>query len=249
MLSVDYLWHPPPTNWSLLNKDVHVWCSFLNQSTSRIQTFAQLLSEDERTRSERFYLERDKNRFIVGRGLLRTILGSYLGINGSQLQFCYGEHGKPILTETSVVNPLSFNLSHSHELVLYAISHQQEIGVDVEYIRPICQVEQLAEHCFSEREKVIFHQLHPSQKLAAFFNCWTSKEAYLKATGYGLVFPMDQLDISLSPGEPVQLCSIKGDRVDVSRWSFQELIPAIGYIGALAIEGHDWNLKCWQWLD
>ena len=249
MITVDCLWHPPPKNWSLLSEDVHVWCSFLNQSTSRVQTLAQLLSQNERTRAERFYLERDRNRFIVGRGLLRTILSSYLGINASQLQFCYGAHGKPILAETSGGIPLTFNLSHSHELVLYAISLQREIGIDVEYIHPMSDFEQIAEHCFCDQEKVMFRQLHPSQRLAAFFNCWTRKEAYLKATGYGLVFPMDQLDVSFSPDEPVQLHSIKGDRSTVLRWSLQEFTPAVGYVGALAVEGQDWHLKCWQWLN
>ncbi len=247
MITVDCLWRSPPTNWSLLSEDVHVWCTFLNQSTSRVQTLAQLLSQDERTRSERFYLERDRKRFIVGRGLLRTILGSYLGTNASQLQFCYGQHGKPTLAETSGGNILSFNLSHSHELVLYAITRKREIGVDIEYIRPISDFEQIADRCFSEREKNVFQKLPTDQKLGAFFNCWTRKEAYLKATGYGLLFPMDQLDVSLSPSEPVQLYSIRGDRSTVTRWSLQEFTPAYGYVGALAVEGHGWQLKCWQW--
>ncbi|ACC80708.1 4'-phosphopantetheinyl transferase family protein [Nostoc punctiforme] len=245
--TVDCLWRPPPTNWSVLGEDVHVWCTFLNQSTSRVETLAELLSQDERTRSERFYLERDKKRYIVGRGLLRTILGSYLGTNASQLQFCYGSHGKPVLAETSGGNTLSFNLSHSHELVLYAVTRQREIGVDIEYMRPISDFEQVAERCFSDREKDVFRKLPQDEKLGAFFNCWTRKEAYLKATGQGLVFPMDQLDVSLSQNEPVQLYSINGDRSTVIRWSLQAFIPALSYVGALAVEGRDWHLKCWQW--
>jgi len=248
MMAVDCLWYPPPTNWSLLNEDVHIWCTCLNQSTSRVETLAQLLSQDERTRSERFYLERDKKRFIVGRGLLRIILSRYLDTNASQLQFCYGPHGKPTLAESSGGNTLNFNLSHSHELVLYAITREREIGVDIEHIHPIPDFEEIADCYFSEQEKGAFHKLDPDQRLRAFFNCWTRKEAYLKATGYGLVFPMEQLNVSLSPNEPVQLHSVQDDYSIANLWSLQELIPACNYVGALAVEGHCWNLKCWQWL-
>ena len=247
MTALDCLWRPPPTDWALLSNDVHVWCAFLNQPASRVQHLAQMLSTEERTRAERFYLERDRKRFIAGRGLLRTILGCYLGIEPNRLQFCYGHHGKPALAETSGGSMLSFNLSHSQELILYAITRGREIGVDLEQIRPISEFEQIAERCFSVREIAVFRTLPPSQKLAAFFNCWTRKEAYLKAIGDGLAFPMEQLDVSLSPGEPARLYDIKGYHSTVTRWSLQELTLAPGYVVALAVEGHDWRLKCWQW--
>jgi 4'-phosphopantetheinyl transferase len=233
----------------LLSDDVHVWFTFLNQPASRVQQLAQMLSADERTRAERFYLERDRKRFIAGRGLLRTILGCYSGIDASRLQFCYGHHGKPALAETPGRSRLSFNLSHSQELILYAITREREIGVDVEHIRPISEFEQIAERCFSAREIAVFRALPPSQKLAAFFNAWTRKEACLKAMGDGLAFPMEQLDVSLSPGEPARLYDIKGYHSTVPHWSLQELTPAPGYVAALAVEGHGWRLKFWQWPD
>lgn len=250
MTVLDCVWRSPPTDWALLSDDIHVWCTFLNQPASRVQQLAQILSADERTRAARFYLERDRKRFIAGRGLLRSILGRYLGIAPGRLQFCYGPHGKPTLAETTGGSMLSFNLSHSHELVLYAVTRDREIGVDVEHIRPISEFEQIALRCFSIEENTVFRELPPSQKLAAFLNCWTRKEAYLKATGDGLAFPMEQLNVSLSPGEPARLYDIKGyNSTFVTRWSLQELTPAPGYVGALAVEGHNWRLKCWQWSD
>jgi len=249
MTDSNYVWLPPPTDWVLLSDDVHVWSASLKLPTSRIQQLAQRLSTDEYMRAERFYFERDRKRFIVGRGLLRTILGYYLGIEPNLLQFCYGPQGKPALAETLSGSRLNFNLSHSQELVLYAVAREREIGVDIEHIRPITEVEQLAARFFSVREHAMFCALPPSQKLAAFFSCWTRKEAYVKATGDGLTFPLDQFDVSLSPGEPARLLSVKGDRSTVTRWSLQDLRPSPGYVAALAVEGQDWHLTCWQWSD
>lgn len=246
MIPLDKLWSLAPANLVLSGNEIHVWRASLDQSATQVQQLAQTLSTDERIRSERFYFEQDKNYFVVGRGLLRTILGIYLGMEPSQLQFCYGPCGKPYLAETTDGSTLNFNLSHSQGLALYAIARFHRIGIDLEYIRPISEAEQIARHFFSPQENAVFQALLPSQKQAAFFNCWTRKEAYLKAIGDGLAFPLEQLDVSLFPGEPAQIYSIKGDRSVAARWSLQELTPAPSYTATLAVEGHDWHLICWQ---
>jgi len=134
-------WRPPPEDLALSSNDVHVWRASLDQLALRFQRLAQTLSADEQLRAERFYFEQDRRRFVVSRGLLRTILGCYLGIEPSRLQFCYGSRDKPALVETSGGGTLRFNLSHSQGLALYAVTRNREIGVDLERIRPISEAE------------------------------------------------------------------------------------------------------------
>lgn len=228
------------------SSDVHVWRASLEQPAAQIQQFAQMLSEDERSRADRFYFERDRQHFIVGRGLLRTILARYLALKPNQIRFCYSSRGKPTLDTREHDGTLKFNLSHSHELALYAITRDRQIGIDLEYMRPTSDVEQLAQRFFSPREYAVIHSLPPSQKQVAFFNGWTCKEAYLKAIGEGLA-QLQQVEVSLNPEEPRQLLSINQDSQAASRWCLQALSPAADYIATLAVEGHDWRLTCWQW--
>lgn len=248
VLQQSILWGSPPAGWALSSDDVHVFCACLDQPASRLQHLAQTLSADERLRAERFHFEQDRKHFIIGRGLLRTILGSYLDIEPSQLQFCYGSYGKPVLAETFGKGKLRFNLSHSQGLALYAITREREIGVDIEHVRPVPEAEQIADRFFCERESAVFRALPPSQKPKAFFNCWTRKEAYIKAIGDGLAWPLDQIEVSLAPGEPARLLSIAGDPSSAQRWEILELTPACSYVAALAVEGHNWRISCWQWL-
>lgn len=207
----------------------------------------QTLDGNERVRAERFYFRRDRNHFIVAHGLLRLILSRYLNIEPSDLRFCYSPYGKPMLAKEFDGDRLRFNLSHSHGLALYAVTRARELGIDIERIRPDLTYEQLAERFFSPREVAALRAVPTSRRLGAFFSCWTRKEAYIKARGEGLSFPLDHFDVSLAPGEPATLLSTIGDPLETRRWSLRELDLAPGYAAALAVEGHDWRLKFWQW--
>jgi 4'-phosphopantetheinyl transferase len=202
---------------------------------------------DERMRAERFQFEQDRQRFIIGRGLLRTILSYYLGIEPGRLQFCYGMYGKPALAEMAGTSTLRFSLAHAHGLALYAVTCVREVGMDLEHIRPIAETEQIVDRYFSDREKAAFRALAADKKQEAFFTYWTCKEAYLKASGEGLTRPLNQIDVSLIPGEPARLLSVNGDVNEASRWTFQELRPAPDFVAALVVEGQGWGLSCWNW--
>lgn len=247
MLQQNILWKPAPKDLVLSRDHIHVFCASLDQPVLRIQQLTQSLSTDERVRAERFYFEQDQKRFIVGRGLLRTILSCYLDIEPSQLQFCYGRRGKPALAAILSESKLKFNLSHSQGLALYAIAYDCEIGVDIEHVRPIAEAEQIAERFFCVRENAVFRALPPNQKQEAFFNCWTRKEAYIKAIGDGLAWPLNQIEVSLAPGEPVRLLSIEGDPQEACYWSLQQLIPAPSYVGAIAVKAANNLVSCWAW--
>ena len=238
------VWNLPPAELNLSSNAVHVWRTSLEQPALQVQQLAQTLSEDEQLRAKRFYFERDRKHFIVGRGMLRTILGHYANIEPNQLQFSYGSRGKPALVSTDIDSMLQFNLSHSNGLALYAVTRDRQIGIDLEHIRPISDIEQLTKRFFSPREYSVICSLPKSEQQVTFFEVWTCKEAYLKATGEGLA-QLQQVEVSLTHGETCHL-NIHTDSQAATRWSLQTLAPATDYVAALAVEGHDWDLSCWQ---
>jgi len=183
---LDRRWHLSPPDLTLSRDDVHVWYASLGQPVERVRQLAQILSYDEMMKAERFRFERDRRRFIVSRGVLRTILGRYLGIEPDKVRFRYSPHRKPYLADRFDSYRLRFNLAHSHELALYAFTRDREIGVDLEYISPMPDMEQIAARFFLARETVALRTTPENQKLEAFFSCWTRKEAYIKASGEGL---------------------------------------------------------------
>lgn len=238
-------WPAAPASPVLTRDEVHVWCAALDQSETN---YFPLLSPDERARARRFRFERDRQRFVVGRGSLRVILGDYLNSPPEKLQFEYGEHGKPALAAESPSQTLCFNLAHSGDLALYAVTQGRKIGIDLELIHPVPDAQQLAEQFFSLLERAELDALPLDRQLEAFFSGWTRKEAYLKARGDGLAYPLDQFSVSMSPENPARLLKGKDGPQELSRWSLQSLTPAPapGYVAALAVEGHTWRLAKWQ---
>jgi 4'-phosphopantetheinyl transferase len=242
-------WRSPPETLVLGLDEVHVWRANLDQTPSQIQSFRHNLATDEQARAERFHFERDREHFIVARGVLRAILGGYLKRAPEGLSFCYGSHGKPALAGESGGDAIRFNVSHSHGIALYAVTRGREVGVDLERIRFNLAVAEIAERFFSRREVAMLRTLPTEEQREAFFRSWTRKEAYLKARGEGLSSPLDQIDVSPASGKPDAVPGTQPDSSEASRWTFQELAPAPGYVAALAVEGHGWRLTCWQWPD
>lgn len=239
-------WQSAPLRLTLQPAEVHVWRAALDLQESAVRRLWQLLTADERARAERFVLPRDRTHFVVARGLLRVLLGRYLRRRPEHLRFCYGPHGKPELAADTDDAAWRFNVSHSHGLALYAITLQRAIGVDVEYVRPGFAEERLAERFFSPREVAVLRALPAALQSAAFFACWTRKEAFIKARGNGLSLPLDQFDVAFAPGEAAALLSTAWDPHEAARWSLCDLAPAPGYVGAVAVAGQAWHLACWH---
>ncbi len=245
-MSINNLWQHPSADLTLPNGEIHLWCASLNQSPECIQRLEQTLSKDEHLKAKHFYFEKDKSQFIVSHGILRIILNRYLGFKPNQFDFSYSSYGKPYLTKRFGDGNLKFNLAHSHELALYAFTRVSEIGVDIEYIQSLIDTDQIATRFFSANEYAIFSELPTSQKQEAFYICWTRKEAYIKAIGDGLAHTLDKFDVSLTPGKQARLLRVEDNPKEASRWSLVSLTPAPNYVAALAVEGHDWHLSCWQ---
>jgi 4'-phosphopantetheinyl transferase len=231
-------WKLPPQTLKLSPKQVHVWRVELDRSSEEICQFRGMLSEEEQKRADRFHFERDSSRFIVGRGMLRSLLGTYLQVAPDGIKFRYSAKGKPMLA--NVEQGLHFNLSHSGGLALYAIA-SEPVGIDLEQIRPLSDAEQLAKRFFTPAEAEAIATLPMAQKQAAFLNAWTRKEAYLKATGDGLA-GLDEVEVSLIPGMPAKLVAIQGNSELASQWFIGELYPHPGYVAAVAIAGQDWQV-------
>ena len=250
MSNRDDHWQVPQVPVKLSTSEVHVWRRRLNQTAADTSRLLTTLADDEKSRAERFHFQRDRDRFIVARGTLRAILGLYLQIEPAALRFNYSEHGKPALAGEHFTK-LRFNISHSHELALFAIGEAREVGVDLEWMRPEVADEKIAERFFSAEEVRVLRSLPREIQSEAFFNCWTRKEAYIKAVGEGLSMPLSRFVVSLAPGQPAALLSANGspDDLEVSRWSLRDLHPGTGYKGAVIAEGRDWELNRWEWKE
>lgn len=240
-------WHIPPEHLRLDKNQVHVWRVALDQPATILQTLSRTLSPDETERAAKFFFQRDRDHFVVARGVLRTILGGYLKVAPARLRFVYDEYGKPALSEIPGESSLSFNLSHSHGLALYGLTLEGKIGIDIEHVREDFDFDRIAEQFFAPREVEMLRALPLNMRREGFFNCWTRKEAYIKAIGHGLSLPLDEFVVSLAPGEPAALLSITDTAQEAFRWSIKDLIPEPGYVAAVVVEGQDWQLAFWQW--
>lgn len=236
-----------PSVFKLRAGEVHIWIGDLDQPESELYRFIQTLSIDERMRAGRFHFQNDRKRFIVRHGMLRMILGRYLRVNASELRFHYGEHGKPSVIETIGNRTIQFSLSHSNGVALFAFTRDSEIGVDIEHMHDIFEMEQIAERFFSKKENEVFQSLPKSQKREAFFKGWTCKEAFVKALGDGLSWPLDNFEVSLLPSESAKLLRVGGDSREAGRWSIQYLTPTPNYVGAFVIKNRIHEIKCWRW--
>ena len=240
-------WNITQDNVMLGANEVHVWKASLEAPLSTIYSLQHLLSEAEVKRAWQFYVEKDRLHWIVAHGILRMLLGHYLDSDPRVVSFVTNDYGKLFIAHPSDGIRLRFNLTHSGDIALYAFTYDRHVGVDVEYMRAGIDFEKLAQNHFSPYECAVLRALPPALREEAFFLCWTRKEAYIKARGSGLSIPLDQFDVSLTPGEPAELLDSREDPHGTANWSLHALTPGERYAGALVVEGTDRHLSCWQW--
>ena len=189
-----------------------------------------LLEPEERDRAARFRFDHLQHAFILARGGLRVLLGCYLGVCPAAVQFTYGSKGKPTLSGGSV----EFNVSHSGGLAVFAFTFGCEIGVDVEQIRSLPDMLEIASQFFCVEETAELMALPAGERERAFFLCWTRKEAYIKATGDGLSAPLDSFRVALRPGAPARFVHFKHDASAAASWTLHDLSLTPAHAGALA---------------
>ena len=215
--------------------EIHVRSAWLDALEPRLPELWLTLCATERQRAERFVFERDRKRFVLGRGLLREILASYAGIRPEVLVFECGDRGKPFLREPA---DLFFNISHSDAAFVAAVG-SCELGIDVERVRPVSDAAQLAERFFTAAEAEFLKGLTGDRQQAAFFRIWTQKEAFLKATGEGIT-GLQRVEVALPEDEG--LSKIDGCSAIASQWLVRRFVPFPGFAAALAVAGTDWRV-------
>ncbi|WP_310430257.1 4'-phosphopantetheinyl transferase superfamily protein [Chamaesiphon sp. VAR_48_metabat_135_sub] len=218
----------------LLERDIHIWSVDLTVDRQQIEKFSQFLTNQERQRAAKFINPTHGDNWIVARGNLRQILSHYLNLAPAQIVFNYSLHGKPEIEDREI----QFNLSHSHDRAVYAISRKYPVGIDLEYIHPLPAAD-LVDRFFSPAEQAIFHRLPMAIQQAAFFHAWTQKEAYLKACGTGLHTPLDKIEVSIDPRTPAEIISAPTEWM----WQIHKLAISPAYAGAIVIGGTDGEIK------
>jgi 4'-phosphopantetheinyl transferase len=226
--------------------DVHVWLADIDGPAP-----SGLLSADEEDRAARFYFERHRRRFVAGRTTLRRILATYLEESPAALQFSYGAHGKPALVGQEGDEGLRFNLAHCQGRAIYAVTRGREVGVDIEALRPMPDALDLAERFFSETERRTLRGLLPEQVPEGFFNAWTRKEAFVKAVGSGLAYPLSSFDVTLAPWDGARLLAVAGLADPARRFSLQAFRPDDEHVAAVVVEAPlpEARLRIRSWPD
>jgi 4'-phosphopantetheinyl transferase len=230
---------------ALVDDEVHIWRLTLDPPGETLARFEPTLNDDELRRADRFRTETLRRRFVAGRGSLRVVLSAYLNCPAGEIRFAYGNHGKPRLMEEDA-GSLRFNLAHTHELAVCAVTLGREIGVDVEQIRPLENAEKIIHRFFSAREQAEFLDFADSERLAAFYRGWSRKEAFLKATGTGLSTQLDSFDVTL--GQVASLLRVGDDPTEAPRWILRDLDAGPGYASAVAARCERFVLKLWDGL-
>ena len=230
--------------------EIHLWHIDLAQPPDAVAALRSLLPPDELARAARFHFPRHRDRFIVAHAALRDILNSYLAAHPERLEFVSGEHGKPDLAPHSNPLGLTFNLSHSGDRALVGVGVQMQLGVDIEQIRPDFAGCEIAERFFSPREVAALRAVPAALQVEAFFECWTRKEAFIKACGQGLSFGLDNFDVAFGPAEAPALLRVGPDPREASRWKLYDVAPAPqGYKAALVAQGSDHLLHLREWTN
>ena len=226
----------PTATMSFAEDAVEIVVARLNVEHEAVDTLTALLSDTERQRASRFAFDRDRNRFVSARAGLRELLATRLGVRPESVELTYGVRGKPSLSQRFADSDLRFNVSHSDDVAVYALSRGREIGIDVEAIRMIPDADDIAVRFFSRRENEAYFALDPRDRSLGFFNCWTRKEAFIKALGDGLYYPLDRFDVSLAPGEPARILRVESTPGKHCGWCVESFSPSPGFVAAVVTE-------------
>jgi 4'-phosphopantetheinyl transferase len=214
--------------------DIHVWYLDLNLFAHKIDQLQKILCEEELRKAFQFRFEKHQNRFIITRGVLKIILSKYIDIEPEKIEFVYTQKGKPSFVTNSNEQSIEFNVSHSSDLALYAIAKETRIGIDVEKIKGNRELESIAKRFFCPREYQFISSLKDQEKEIAFYQAWTSKEAYLKATGEGLAGGLDAIELDLASKDR-KIIKLKREQNNIRNWYLYNLDINDNYIATLAV--------------
>ena len=210
--------------------DIEVWLAALDADARQVERCSMLLSPDERTRAQRFQLERDRRRFTVARAMLRTLLGEQTGLSPAAIVFSQTQYGKPYIRTAPPA--IHFNVAHSADLAIYAISRNCVPGVDIEFLHRAIDEDAMAARFFTPREYAELQRIPAAARKRAFLTCWTRKEAIVKALGAGLRLPLDKIEVTVAPDAEPQLLDITCG--PIAGWTLYSVDAGRDYVATVA---------------
>ena len=244
--SHDGSWVQAPSMLALTTNCVDVWRVRLDEP-EKAGSEAGVLSPDEIARASRFHFEEDRIHFTRCRFALRGVLSAYLAIPAPAIRLEYPASGKPQLEGRKNHCTLQFNVSHSANMALIAVASEHRLGVDIEKIRGDVDTSSLAERFFSIRERAGLQALPEHLRVPGFFACWTRKEAFLKATGDGLSFPLADFSVTTHPDLSPELEEIRGNTEARKQWFLADLSVAGGFRATVAVDRSSCRVKTYSW--
>ena len=233
----------PEQSIDLPEKVVHAWTFRLDCPEGELEMLETILAPDELDIANRYHQQRHRRRYVVSRANLRRLLSCYTALPAKRISFGYERKGKPYLNPDRSGQGPNFNLSHSEDRTLVAVARNAVIGVDLERCRELDDLEGVAESCFSPREMQTLNRLPETQRIEGFYNCWTRKEAFIKALGEGLGYPLKSFVVSRSRDESPAILNVDGDSAKCTQWQVFSPTVAAGYICAVVVRGEHWQLS------
>ncbi len=231
----------------LNNTEVHIWNVDIQKHVHDLELYHKLLSSAETEQAGRFHFEKDKIRYTITHAVFRLLISSYSGIEPVDVEYSYNKHKKPCLQEKAKFKNLTFNLSHSGMLIVFAFALNRELGIDIEKIKPMNDADGLIERFCSEREKSDYFSIPAEMRNKAFFRCWSRKEAYIKARGTGLYFSLAKFSVSIKPEDPPMLLEVKDEPDETERWRLYDLDISKDYSSSLMVENGEVMLRFFEW--
>jgi 4'-phosphopantetheinyl transferase len=230
----------------LLGKDVHVWTQQIRASEAALAVLERVLSDEEADRATRFRNRQLRKSFVITRGSLRHLLGSYLEVDPASIRLVTGAYGKPALASPAAIE---FNVTHSDGLAAFALTAGCPVGIDLERIRPLASMEEIAYRFFSGEEATDLQSLPARERERAFFCCWTRKEAYVKAIGKGLCEALEHFRVTVLPNQPPRIVHLGYDTTNPQAWTLHDLTLAADYAGAIAYKDRPRSLSIFPVAD
>ncbi len=232
-----------------LDGEIHLWYSLLDQPDDIINYFWAILSKEEKDRISKYKFKSLRNRHTVSKGLLKSFISNYLNIEPEEINFVQNEYGKPMLQPELNEIDLQFNVSHSKHLGMFAFTKAHELGIDVESIQETPNLNEIIAMCFSDFEKEWFYKSEPGLQKELFYKVWTGKEAFIKAIGTGLSFPLKEIEFKINSKKIIEFKSINGDLSHRQKWDIFTFNPIPNFISSLVVETNGLKIRRYSWDD
>lgn len=232
-----------------LDSEIHVWWSMLDQHQNNINKYYKILSQQEQKKVNKFRFQLLRDRQIVSRGILKQLISKYISTDLEEIEFTYNKYGKPLLCRKLDESNLYFSISHSEYLGMFAFAKGNSIGVDVEKIQELfINLEDVIKLCFSDFEKSWFTDVSAKMKNEVFYKVWTAKEAFIKAMGIGLSFPLTNINYKLNSDNDLSFHSMSNYCKYMRKWEIVTFNPQSNFIASLVMESNGLKLKqfCWE---